>query len=66
MIQTKVEGQAIQEDTDRSNEIQWTIEEQLAMLGVYFHFNWTAPLHDIVRRLMNEVYEFVPLKEDEP
>lgn len=66
MIQTKVKGQAIKEDTDRSNEIQYTIEEQLAMLAVYFHFNWTAPLHDIVRRLMNEVYEFVPLKEDEP
>lgn len=66
MIQIKVAGQAIQQDTDRSNEIQYEIEEYLALIAVAYQFNWTAPLHDIVRRLMNEVYEFVPLKEDEP
>lgn len=66
MIQTKVEGKAIKEATQRSNHIQNEIQDYLALIAPAYRFNWTAPLHDIVRRLMNEVYEFVPLEEDEP
>lgn len=66
MRQTLIKGEIIQEDTDRSNEIQNDIEELLALVASAYRFNWMEPLHDIIRRLMNEVHEFLPLKEEDP
>lgn len=60
MNQMKVEGKVIQEYSGRSMEIQNDIEELLAMLAIAHRFNWLGPLHDLVRRLMNEVAEFKP------
>lgn len=66
MKQTKIDGKDIQEYTARSNEIQHDLEVLLASYAYVCEFNWTAPLHDIVRRLMNEVHEFKPQDEPEP
>ena len=63
MKQTKVIGQAIREDSARDREIQLDIEDILNMVARAHLFNWTAPTHDIVRRLMNEVSEFQPIGE---
>lgn len=60
MHQRQVKGEIIEEDSDRSNDIQYDLEELLALAASAYMFNWTAPLHDIVRRLMNEVAEFKP------
>lgn len=65
MKQIKVIGQAIIEYSERDREIQLDIEDILNMVARAHLFNWTAPTHDIVRRLINEVYEFQPIEEKE-
>lgn len=65
MKQKTIIGQVINESSDRSQEIQLDLEDILNMVARAHLFNWTAPLHDIVRRLMNEVNEFKPLTEEE-
>lgn len=64
MKQILIKGEFIEESTIRSNEIQNDIEELLALVASAYRFNWGAPLHDIVRLLMNQVHEFLPLKEE--
>lgn len=63
MQQKLIKGETIQEHTFRSNDIQCDMEILLALLAAGHRFNWTGPLHDLVRRLMNEVHEFKPLEE---
>jgi len=65
MKQIKIIGQAIKEDSERDGDIQRDLEDLLNVLARAYLFNWTAPTHDIVRRLMNEVHEFQPIKEKE-
>ena len=65
MKQTQVIGQAILEDSERDQDIQLDIEDLLNIVARAHLFNWTSPTHDIVRRLMNEVNEFQPIKEKE-
>ena len=60
MKQVRITGNIIPEYSDRSTEIQLDIEDLLNMVARAHFFNWTAPTHDIVRRLMNEVHEFKP------
>lgn len=60
MKQMQVPGVPIDEHSDRSSEIQLDLEDFLNTLARGHFFNWTAPTHDIVRRLMNEVQEFNP------
>lgn len=64
MKQMQIQGQDIDEYSDRSFDIQNDIEELLALAAAAHRFNWTAPLHDIVRRLMNEVNEFITEQEE--
>lgn len=66
MKQVRIEGQLIQEYSLRDREIQLEIEDLLNMVARANLFNWTAPTHDIVRRLMNEVLEFKPVADEEP
>lgn len=66
MKQKLLKGQLIQEYTERSIDIQSRIQLMLLIISVNFQFTWTAPLHDIVRRLMNEVHEFKPAAEEDP
>jgi len=65
MKQMQVPGVIIKEYTERSNDIQSRIQLMLLIISVNFQFTWTAPLHDIVRRLMNEVHEFQPAIEEQ-
>lgn len=60
MKQVRIEGQVIREYSLLSSEIQTDLEDLLNMIARAHNFNWTAPTHDIVRRLMNEVAEFEP------
>lgn len=60
MKHVRVEGEMIQEYSDLDREIQQDLEDILNMIARAHNFNWTAPTHDIVRRLMNEVHEFEP------
>ena len=60
MKQMQVTGVAIREHSERSSEIQYDLEDFLNAVARASFFNWTAPTHDIVRRLMNEVAEFEP------
>lgn len=66
MKQIHVRGDIINEDSVRDREIQLDLEDILNMCARAHLFNWSAPTHDIVRRLMNEVYEFKPIQEDQP
>jgi len=66
MEQILIKSQPIHEHTEHSNDIQSRIQLMLLIISVNFQFTWTAPLHDIVRRLMNEVLEFKPAAEEEP
>lgn len=65
MKQMHVPGVIINEDSARDREIQLDLEELLNTVAHMYSFNWTAPTHDIVRRLMNEVNEFQPIEEVE-
>ncbi|MBA7495658.1 hypothetical protein ES702_06247 [subsurface metagenome] len=64
MNQAPIQGEIIDEYSVRCRQIQYEIEELLALVAAAHHFNWTAPLHDIVRSLMNQVHEFRPIDED--
>lgn len=64
MKQMQVPGVTIKEYSDRDREIQLDLEDFLNTLARAHFFNWTAPTHDIVRRLMNEVHEFKPAAEE--
>jgi len=66
MQQKLIKGEPIQEHTVRSNDIQYDMEELLALLAAAHRFNWTGPLHDLVRCIMNDIHEFQPIAEDEP
>jgi len=66
MRQIQVPGINIPEDSPRDREIQLDLEDVLNSMARAHFFNWTAPTHDIVRRLMNEVREFKPLEGEEP
>ena len=66
MKQIHVEGVTIREYSDRDREIQLDLEDLLNCAAFFYLFNWTAPTHDIVRRLMNEVHEFKPAAEEDP
>lgn len=63
MKQMQIQGEDIDEYSDRSFDIQNDIEELLALAAAAHQFNWSGPLHDIVRRLMNEVNEFITQQE---
>ena len=65
MKQITVIGQAIKDNSERYREIQLDIEDLLNLVARAHLFNWTAPTHDLVRRLMNEVDEFQPIEEKE-
>ncbi len=60
MKQMQVQGITIPEYSRRSTDIQLHLEDFLNTTARAHFFNWTAPTHDIVRRLMNEVAEFNP------
>lgn len=60
MKQMHIKGVRIPGHSKRSTEIQLDLEHSLNVLARAHFFNWTAPTHDIVRRLMNEVHEFEP------
>jgi len=64
MIHKLIKGDIIQEFMILSNEIQYNMEQQLALLAAAHGFTWTVPLYDLARRLMNEIYEFKPAAEE--
>ncbi|MBA7603968.1 hypothetical protein ES703_11086 [subsurface metagenome] len=64
MKQMHVPGVIINEHSPRDREIQLDLEDLLNMVARAHYFNWQAPTHDIVRRLMNEVHEFRPAEEE--
>jgi len=66
MKQKLIKGETIQEYTVRSNDIQYDMEELLALLAAAHGFNWTGPLHDLVRSIMNAIHEFRPVADEEP
>lgn len=66
MKQMRIEGQPIKEYSDLDRQIRLDLKDLLNMIARAHNFNWTAPTHDIVRRLMNEVHEFKPIQEDQP
>ncbi len=64
MKQTRTKSTIIKELTYRSTGIQNEIEHFLIRLAARCNFNWKEPTHDIARRLMNEISEFEPFKEE--
>lgn len=55
----------INEDAELANRIQHQIEDALNRIAEVYSFGWLGPLHDIVRRLMNEVADFIPTPDEE-
>ena len=60
----KIQGEIIPEYSDHSNDIQDDIEQLLALVAAAHKFNWKEPLHDLVRSIMNSIYEFRPLDDN--
>ena len=48
---------------DKAQDIMWEFEIMLNMLKRKFEVKFKDPPHDMARRFLNEIVEFVPLDE---
>lgn len=53
----------IKEYTQMSNFIHVSLERVLLTVSKTWGFKWKTPPHDIARRLMNHIKEFLPFNE---
>ena len=52
------------EHSDKANELLAGFGIVLNVMQDFFCITYKAPVHDIARRLMNEVVEFEPMEEE--